>query len=165
MSGGADGNLSDSSSAVSGLSLRDGNNQGQLVNHNLNLSTSSTSCDAHDPRTLEILRLRAEQQTLRAENCALKRRIRDMEQSDDDEEDDEEDLGHDGNKSWSELGKKRKKQLLSNISQSCALTCQDQINIYFAHITFQGILYICQELFTLQKSQQGAKYPNKQLRK
>ena len=81
MSGGADGNLSDSSSAVSGLSLRDGNNQGQLVNHNLNLSTSSTSCDAHDPRTLEILRLRAEQQTLRAENCALKRRIRDMEQS------------------------------------------------------------------------------------
>ena len=68
MSGGADGNLSDSSSAVSGLSLRDGNNQGQLVNHNLNLSTSSTSCDAHDPRTLEILRLRAEQQTLRAEN-------------------------------------------------------------------------------------------------
>ena len=52
MSGGADGNLSDSSSAVSGLSLRDGNNQGQLVNHNLNLSTSSTSCDAHDPRTL-----------------------------------------------------------------------------------------------------------------
>ena len=80
MSGGADGNLSDSSSAVSGLSLRDGNNQGQLVNHNLNLSTSSTSCDAHDPRTLEILRLRAEQQTLRAENCALKRQIRDMEQ-------------------------------------------------------------------------------------
>ena len=135
MSGGADGNLSDSSSAVSGLSLRDGNNQGQLVNHNLNLSTSSTSCDAHDPRTLEILRLRAEQQTLRAENCALKRQIRDME------------------------------QLLSNISQSCALTCQDQKNIYFAHVTFQGILYICQELFTLQKSQQGAKYPNKQLRK
>ena len=37
MSGGADGNLSDSSSAVSGLSLRDGNNQGQLVNHKLNL--------------------------------------------------------------------------------------------------------------------------------
>jgi len=45
MSGGADGNLSDSSSAVSGLSLRDGNNQGQLVNHNLNLSTSSTDGD------------------------------------------------------------------------------------------------------------------------
>ena len=86
------------------------------MNHNLNLSTSSTSCDAHDPRTLEILRLRAEQQTLRAENCALKRRIRDMEHSDDDEEDDEEDQGLDGNKSWSELGKKRKKQLLSNIS-------------------------------------------------
>ena len=118
MSGGADGNLSDSSSAVSGLSLRDRNNQGQLVNHNFNLSTSSTSCDAHDPRTLEILRLRAEQQTLRAENCALKRRIE-----------------------------------------------QEQINIYFAHVTFQGIVYICQELFTLQKSQQGAKYPNKQLRK
>ena len=126
MSGGADGNLSDSSSAVSGLSLRDGNNQGQLVNHNLNLSTSSTSCDAHDPRTLEILRLRAEQQTLRAENCALKRRIRDMEHSDDDEEDDEEDQGHDGNKSWSELGKKRKKQLLSNISQEMGRLAQER---------------------------------------
>ena len=125
MSGGADGNLSDSSSAVSGLSLRDGNNQGQLVNHNLNLSTSSTSCDAHDPRTLEILRLRAEQQTLRAENCALKRRIRDMEHSDDDE-DDEEDQGNDGNKSWSELGNKRKKQLLSNISQEMARLAQER---------------------------------------
>ena len=44
MSGGGDGNLSDSSSAVSALSVRDGNNQGQLVDENLNLSTSSNSC-------------------------------------------------------------------------------------------------------------------------
>ena len=28
-----------------------------------------------------------------------------------------------------------------------------------------SIVYICQELFTLQSSQQGTKYPNKQLRK
>ena len=64
-----------SSSAVSGLSLRDGGNQGQPVNPNLNLSTSSTSCDAHDPKTREILRLRAE-------NADLKRRLRDIEDSD-----------------------------------------------------------------------------------
>ena len=102
MSGGGDGNLSDSSSsAVSGLSLRDGGNQGQPVNPNLNLSTSSTSCDALDPKTREILRLRAE-------NADLKRRLRDIEDSDDDAQ------GNDANKSWSELGKRRKKQLLSN---------------------------------------------------
>ena len=114
MSGGGDGNLSDSSSAVSGLSLGDGNNQGQLVNANLNLSTSSTSCDAHDPKTLEILRLRAE-------NSDLKR---DFEHSDDDN--DEEVQGHDANKSWSELGKKRKKQLLSNISQEMGRLAQER---------------------------------------
>ena len=71
MSSGGDGNLSDSSSAVSGLSLRDGNNERQLVNENLNLSTSSTFCDAHDPKTLEMLRLRAE-------NSDLKRRLREQ---------------------------------------------------------------------------------------
>ena len=114
MSGGGDGNLSDSSSAVSGLSLRDGNNQGQLVNANLNLSTRSTSCDAHDPKTLEILRLRAD-------NSDLKR---DFEHSDDDN--DEEVQGHDANKSWSELGKKRKKQLLSNISQEMGRLAQER---------------------------------------
>ena len=64
---------------VSGLSLRDGGNQGQPVNPNLNLSTSSTSCDAHDPKTREILRLRAE-------NADLKRRLRDIEDSDDDDD-------------------------------------------------------------------------------
>ena len=114
MLGGGDGNLSDSS-AVSGLSLRDGNNQGQLVNANLNLSTRSTSCDAHDPKTLEILRPRAE-------NSDLKRRLRDFEHSDDDEEV----QGHDANKSWSELGKKRKKQLLSNISQEMGRLAQER---------------------------------------
>ena len=72
MSGDGDGNLSDSScSAVSGLSLRDGGNQRQLVNPNLNLSISSTSGDAHDPKTREILRLRAE-------NADLKRRLQDI---------------------------------------------------------------------------------------
>lgn len=49
-----------------------------------------------------------------------------MEHSDDDEEDDEEDQGHDGNKSWSELGKKRKKQLLSNISQEMGRLAQER---------------------------------------
>ena len=117
MSGGADGNLSDSSSAVSALSLRDGNNQGQLVDENLNLSTSSYSCDAHDPKTLEILRLRAE-------NSDLKRRLRDFEHSDDDDE--EEGQSDDAHKSWSELGKKRKKQLLSNISQEMARVAQER---------------------------------------
>ena len=104
MSGDGDGNLSDSScSAVSGLSLRDGGNQRQLVNPNLNLSISSTSGDAHDPKTREILRLRAE-------NADLKRRLQDI----DDSSDDDDGQGNDANKSWSELGKRRKKQLLSN---------------------------------------------------
>ena len=81
MSGDGDGNLSDSScSAVSGLSLRDGGNQRQLVNPNLNLSISSTSGDAHDPKTREILRLRAE-------NADLKRRLQDIDDSSDDDDD------------------------------------------------------------------------------
>ena len=83
-----DGNLSDSScSAVSGLSLRDGGNQRQLVNPNLNLSISSTSGDAHDPKTREILRLRAE-------NADLKRRLQDI----DDSSDDDDGQGNDANK-------------------------------------------------------------------
>ena len=81
---------------------------------NLNLSTRSTSCDAHYPKTLGILRLRAD-------NSDLKR---DFEHSDDDN--DEEVQGHDANKSWSELGKKRKKQLLSNISQEMGRLAQER---------------------------------------
>ena len=76
--GGCDGYLSDSScSDVSGLSLRDEVSIGQLSNTNLNLSQSSTSSDAHDPKTLEILRLRAE-------NADLKKRLREIQDSDDD---------------------------------------------------------------------------------
>ena len=104
--GGCDGNLSDSScSDVSGLSLRGEVSVGQLQNTNLNLSQSLTSSDAHDPKTLEILRLRAE-------NADLKKRLREIQDSDDDDDG----TVNDANKSWSELGKKRKKQLLSNIS-------------------------------------------------
>ena len=76
--GGCDGYLSDSScSDVSGLSLRGEVSVGQLQNTNLNLSQSSTSSDAHDPKTLEILRLRAE-------NAGLKKRLREIQDSDDD---------------------------------------------------------------------------------
>ena len=78
--GGCDGYLSDSScSDVSGLSLRDEVSIGQLSNTNLNLSQSSTSSDAHDPKTLEILRLRAE-------NADLKKRLREIQDSDDDDD-------------------------------------------------------------------------------
>ena len=116
MSGDGDGNLSDSScSAVSGLSLRDGGNQRQLVNPNLNLSISSTSGDAHDPKTREILRLRAE-------NADLKRHLQDI----DDSSDDDDGQGNDANKSWSELGKRRKKQLLSNISREIGRLAQER---------------------------------------
>merc|ERR1712037_598823 len=116
MSGDGDGNLSDSScSAVSGLSLRDGGNQRQLVNPNLNLSISSTSGDAHDPKTREILRLRAE-------NADLKTRLQDI----DDSSDDDDGQGNDANKSWSELGKRRKKQLLSNISREIGRLAQER---------------------------------------
>ena len=100
---------------MSGLSLRDGGNQGQPVNPNLNLSTSSTSCDAHDPKTREILRLRAE-------NADLKKRLREIQDSDDDDDG----TVNDANKSWSELGKKRKKQLLSNISTEMRRLAQER---------------------------------------
>ena len=116
MSGDGDGNLSVSScSAVSGHSLRDGGNQRQLVNPNLNLSISSTSGDAHDPKTREILRLRAE-------NADLKRRLQDI----DDSSDDDDGQGKNANKSWSELGKRRKKQLLSNISREIGRLAQER---------------------------------------
>ena len=96
--GGCDGNLSDSScSDVSGLSLRGEVSVGQLQNTNLNLSQSSTSSDAHDPKTLEILRLRAE-------NADLKKRLREIQDSDDDDDG----TVNDANKSWSELGKNAK---------------------------------------------------------
>ena len=114
--GGCDGYLSDSScSDVSGLSLRDEVSIGQLSNTNLNLSQSSTSSDGHDPKTLEILRLRAE-------NADLKKRLREIQDSDDDDDG----TVNDANKSWSELGKKRKKQLLSNISTEMRRLAQER---------------------------------------
>ena len=99
-----DGNLSDSSDVPSQISNRSEplNGREHLLNTNLNLSISSNSSVEEDPKTQEIRRLREE-------NCRLKRRLQDIlgDSGDDDE---------DARKDWSELSKKRKKQLLSNIS-------------------------------------------------
>ena len=103
MFGGGDGNLSDTSDAPSNISnISEAlNGRGHLVSQNLNLSVTSNSSVGEDPKTQEIRRLREE-------NSRLKRRLQDI--LGDSEEDDE-----DARKDWSELSKKRKKQLLSNI--------------------------------------------------
>ena len=78
---------------------------GQFFNPNLSVSLSSTSSAGQDPKTQEIL-------CLREENSQLKRRLRDIiGDSDDDDEDD-------GNvrNNWSELSRRRKKQLLGKKS-------------------------------------------------
>ena len=104
MFGGNDGNLSDTSDAPSNISnISEAlNGRGHLVSQNLNLSVTSNSSVGEDPKTQEIRRLREE-------NSRLKRRLQDI--LGDSEEDEE-----DARKDWSELSKKRKKQLLSNIS-------------------------------------------------
>ena len=104
MFGGGDGNLSDTSDAPSNISnISEAlNGRGHLVSQNLNLSVTSNSSVGEDPKTQEIRRLREE-------NSRLKRRLQDI--LGDSEEDEE-----DARKDWSELSKKRKKQLLSNIS-------------------------------------------------
>ena len=104
MFGGGDGNLSDTSDAPSNISnISEAlNGRGHLVSQNLNLSVTSNSSVEEDPKTQEIRRLREE-------NSRLKRRLQDI--LGDSEEDNE-----DARKDWSELSKKRKKQLLSNIS-------------------------------------------------
>ena len=104
MFGGGDGNLSDTSDAPSNISnISEAlNGRGHLVSQDLNLSVTSNSSVGEDPKTQEIRRLREE-------NSRLKRRLQDI--LGDSEEDDE-----DARKDWSELSKKRKKQLLSNIS-------------------------------------------------
>ncbi len=85
--------------------LRTNNHEGCLVNADLNdLNLSINSDQGQDSQTLEILRLRAE-------NAELKRRLREAQSSDEESDD------ADGKKSWSELGKKRKKQLVRNISK------------------------------------------------
>ena len=77
---------------------------------NLNVSQSSTSSAGQDPKTQEILRLREE-------NSQLKRRLRDIiGDSDDDDGDD-----GDARKNWSDLSRKRKKQLLGKISTQMTL--------------------------------------------
>ena len=102
---GGDGNLSDSSNAASHLSFRSEslNDQGQLLESNLNLSISSNSSVGQDPKIQEIRRLKAQ-------NFSLKRQLRDI-------IGDSEDEDEDARKDWSELSKKRKKQLLSHISK------------------------------------------------
>ena len=104
MFGGGDGNLSDSSDAPSHISNRSEalNGREHLLNPNLNLSISLNSSVVEDRKTQEI-------RSLKEENCRLKRRLQDILR---DSEDDDEDV----RKDWSELSKKRKKQLLSNIS-------------------------------------------------
>ena len=104
MFGGGDGNLSDTSDAPSNISNRSQalNGRGHPVSQDLNLSVTSNSSVGEDPKTQEIRRLREE-------NSRLKRRLQDI--LGDSEEDEE-----DARKDWSELSKKRKKQLLSNIS-------------------------------------------------
>ena len=105
MLGYQNGNLSDSSSDTSAASHRTNNHEGCLVNADLNdLNLSINSDQGQDSQTLEILRLRAE-------NAELKRRLREAQSSDEESDD------ADGKKSWSELGKKRKKQLVRNISK------------------------------------------------
>ena len=105
MLGYQNGNLSDSSSDTSAASHRTNNHEGCLVNAELNdLNLSINSDQGQDSQTLEILRLRAE-------NAELKRRLREAQSSDEESDD------ADGKKSWSELGKKRKKQLVRNISK------------------------------------------------
>ena len=105
MLGCQNGNLSDSSSDTSAASHRTNNHEGCLVNADLNdLNLSINSDQGQDSQTLEILRLRAE-------NAELKRRLREARSSD------EESVDADGKKSWSELGKKEKKQLVRNISK------------------------------------------------
>ena len=105
MLGYQNGNLSDSSSDTSAASHRTNNHEGCLVNAELNdLNLSINSDQGQDSQTLEILRLRAE-------NAELKRRLREARSSDEESED------ADGKKSWSKLGKKRKKQLVRNISK------------------------------------------------
>ena len=101
MFGGGDGNLSDTSDAPSNISNRSQalNGRGHPVSQDLNLSVTSNSSVGEDPKTQEIRRLREE-------NSRLKRRLQDI--LGDSEEDDE-----DARKDWSELSKKRKKQLLS----------------------------------------------------
>ena len=101
MFGGGDGNLSDTSDAPSNISnISEAlNGRGHLVSQNLNLSVTSNSSVGEDPKTQEIRRLREE-------NSRLKRRLQAI--LGDSEED--------ARKDWSELSKKRKKQLLSNIS-------------------------------------------------
>ena len=64
----------------------------------------STQIKAKIPKLWKFLRLRAE-------NAELKRRLREAQSSDEESDD------ADGKKSWSELGKKRKKQLVRNISK------------------------------------------------
>ena len=102
---GGDGNLSDSSNDASHLSSRSEslNDQGQLLESNFNLSISSNSSVGQDPKIQEIRRLKAQ-------NFSLKRQLRDI-------IGDSEDEDEDARKDWSELSKKRKKQLLSHISK------------------------------------------------
>ena len=105
MFGGCDGNLSDSSNTLSNASATSqavNIGHGQFFNPNLSVSLSSTSSAGQDPKTQEIL-------CLREENSQLKRRLRDIIGDSDDDD-------GDARKNWSDLSRKRKKQLLGKIS-------------------------------------------------
>ena len=80
---GGDGNLSDSSNDASHLSSRSEslNDQGQLLESNLNLSISSNSSVGQDPKIQEIRRLKAQ-------NFSLKRQLRDIIGDSEDEDED-----------------------------------------------------------------------------
>ena len=141
MFGGCDENLSDTSNTLSNasaISQAANIGHGQFFDPNLSASQSSTSSAGQDPKTQEILRLREE-------NSQLKRRLKDIIGDSDDDDDDGDD--GDARKNWSELSRRRKKQLLGKISTQMSKLAGERgtgvVNIAASLIArFQKILSI-----------------------